>query len=456
MKKIFLALLLPLLAFNCSSDDDSSTEDVIIIDDGVPVVRISTVNTSTDEVTLTNLGDASIDVGSYWLCLGPGTYMQIDNGVTGSTTIAPNGNLTVAYDVNPSSGGLGVFSTNTFSSSDPEVLVDYVQWGGENQARVAQAVTAGRWDNVANFVSGGSPFTFNGEAEEIGSTFWSGTAMAVLRISTVNTSTDEVTLTNLGDASIDVGSYWLCLGPGTYMQINNGVTGSTTIAPNGNLTVAYNVNPSNGGLGVFSTNTFSSSDPEVLVDYVQWGGENQARVAQAVTAGRWDNAANFVSGGSPFTFNGEAEEIGSTFWSGIAMAVLRISTVNTSTDEVTLTNLGNASIDVGSYWLCLGPGTYMRINNGVTGSTTIAPNGSLTVAYNVNPSNGGLGVFSTNTFGSSDPEVLVDYVQWGGENQARVAQAVTAGRWDSASGFVQPATMFTFNGQANDFGVAFW
>uniref|UniRef100_UPI00262A66DC T9SS type A sorting domain-containing protein n=1 Tax=Winogradskyella sp. TaxID=1883156 RepID=UPI00262A66DC len=35
---------------------------------------------------------------------------------------------------------------------------------------------------------------------------------------------------------------------------------------------------------------------------------------QAVTAGRWDDANNFVSGSSPYTFTGTATDFGSTFW----------------------------------------------------------------------------------------------------------------------------------------------
>ena len=59
-----------------------------------------------------------------------------------------NQSITLSYDVNPTSGGLSLFSVNTFGSTDPEVLIDYVQWGSANQARVNQAVTAGRWNNA--------------------------------------------------------------------------------------------------------------------------------------------------------------------------------------------------------------------------------------------------------------------------------------------------------------------
>ena len=72
--------------------------------------------------------------------------------------------------------------------------------------------------------------------------------------------------------------------------------------------------PATGGLGLFADTSFSSSDPAKLKDFVQWGAANQPRVGQAVTAVRWDNADNFVSGTAPFNYTGEAGDVGSTFW----------------------------------------------------------------------------------------------------------------------------------------------
>ena len=221
------------------------------------------------------------------------------------------------YDVNEASDGLGIFSTNTFGSSDPSILLDYVQWGAADQARVDQAVTAGRWDNANNFVANGSPYTFSGEGDEFGSTFWEGTPepeSRVVRIAQVNANTDQVWLANFGNVSVDVGDYFLCLGPGTYVRVSDATNASTNLEPGENVMLSYDVNESVDGLSVFSTNTFGSSDPSILLDYVQWGGANQARVNQAVTAGRWDDANNFINGGPTYTFNGNADEFGSTFW----------------------------------------------------------------------------------------------------------------------------------------------
>jgi len=139
-------------------------------------------------------------------------------------------------------------------------------------------------------------------------------AQAVFRVKEVNTSTNQIELINLGDMTDDIGSYWLCLGPGTYVQVSNATSGSTNLAPGESVTVNYNINPTADGFSLFSIPSFSSSDPSILVDYVQWGAANQSRVGQAVTAGVWDSASNFVSGDSPYVFTGSAADFGSTFW----------------------------------------------------------------------------------------------------------------------------------------------
>ncbi|WP_111684446.1 T9SS type A sorting domain-containing protein [Winogradskyella tangerina] len=277
------------------------------------VIRVESVNTATDEISLINLGDATLDIGSYWLCLGPGSYVQVSNAAVGSTNLAPGENVSVAYNVDPVADGFSLFTTNSFSSSDPNILIDYVQWGAGNQPRVGQAVTAGRWDSASNFVSGESPYTFTGTATDFGSAFWAST-QDIIRILSVNTGTDEIVLSNFGTTTVDIGSYWLCLGPGSYVQVSNAAVGSTNLAPGEDVSVAYNVDPVADGFSLFTTNSFGSSDPDILIDYIQWGAGNQPRVGQAVTAGRWDNVNSFVSGDSPYTFAGTATDFGSAFW----------------------------------------------------------------------------------------------------------------------------------------------
>jgi len=303
----------------CSSDDDnviSEPDSDSMPDVALAIIRIEAVDAVNDEVILTNLGDATTEVGDYFLCLGPGTYAQVSNLTSESTSLSPNTSISLAYDMNPTADGLSIFTTNTFNSTDPNILLDYVQWGDANQPRVDQAVTAGRWDDVNNFVGQGSPYIFEGNATDFGSQFWAGTPLSdgVLRILNVDTTTDQVTLTNLGGTSIDVASYFLCLGPGTYQQIGNITNAPTVLGANDTITLPYDMNPNADGLSIFANNSFSSSDPEILLDYVQWGSPDQARVGQAVAAGRWDDISNFVMGASPYDYIGGTSDVGVTFW----------------------------------------------------------------------------------------------------------------------------------------------
>ncbi len=287
-------------------------------------------------------------------------------------------------------------------------------------------------------------------------------ASKIIRVSMVNPSANQVTFRNFGNVETNIGDYWLCLGPGTYRQISTATDSSTILAPNAELTVNYNMSEVEGGLSIFTTNSFGSSDPEILIDYVQWGDGNQQRADQAVTAGRWNNADSFIPNATTYTFNGEEAQFGEAFWTGttelaaVASKIIRVSMVNPSANQVTFRNFGNVETNIGDYWLCLGPGTYRRISSGTNDSTVLAPNAELTVNYNMNEASGGLSIFTTNSFGSSDPEILIDYVQWGARNQQRADQAVTAGRWNNADSFIPSASTYTFNGEEAQFGDAFW
>lgn len=164
MKKVLFLLGFITLFFGCSNDDDNNDNDVELTE----IIRITAINTQENLVTLTNLGTAATNISDYQLCLGPGTYVGIE-----ASTIAPDESITISYVINETAGGLSIFSTGgSFSSTDPEILIDYVQWGDADQARVDQAVTANRWDNASNYLEGGPIYTFIGEANDVGSDFW--------------------------------------------------------------------------------------------------------------------------------------------------------------------------------------------------------------------------------------------------------------------------------------------
>ncbi|MCH9659787.1 MAG: hypothetical protein K0U54_02630, partial [Bacteroidetes bacterium] len=120
--------------------------------------RITEVVPNSDQVTLTNFAGTSLDVSAYWLCLGPGNYANVGALNGGSAIIPSGGTLALTFNVDPVSDGLSLFSTNSFGSSDPDILLDFVQWGAANQPRSGQAVTAGRWDDASQFINCPAPY----------------------------------------------------------------------------------------------------------------------------------------------------------------------------------------------------------------------------------------------------------------------------------------------------------
>ena len=113
-------------------------------------VTVTSVNPATDVLTITNMGYSLVNLDNYWLYLGPGIKERVGAvmPIRGDFILMENESVTLSCAVTASDDGLSLFSINSFSSSDPNVLVSYVQWGAANHSRVGQAVTAGRWDNA--------------------------------------------------------------------------------------------------------------------------------------------------------------------------------------------------------------------------------------------------------------------------------------------------------------------
>ncbi len=305
---------------------------------GEAIIRFTQVDPIGETVTLKNVGTADLDISEYWLCLGPGQYNNVADysEITGDLNLSPEeevtlnittggNNITALPDAN---GGLGLFANTNFGSNSGEDKKDYVQWGAANQNRVGQAVNAGRWDDAANFVGNEAPYNYIGGANDVGAAFWEGTIAgeAIIRLLQVDPIGETVTLKNVGTADLDISEYWLCLGPGQYNNVADysEITGDLNLSPEEEVTLNITTGgnnitalpDANGGLGLFANTNFGSNSGEDKKDYVQWGAANQNRVGQAVNAGRWDDAANFVSGTAPYVYNGTANDVGAAFWSG--------------------------------------------------------------------------------------------------------------------------------------------
>jgi len=170
MKKLVSFLAIAGILFSCSDDD---SDEVIITPPPPPPtgeanIVINEVAYLSGEVELTNTGDADSDVSGYFLCLGPGTYVQVSDIVSsGSTTLAPGAFLVLDYDMPNAVGGLGLYINNS-GFGDAANIADFVQWGDAGNARENVAVDAGIWtegDFVPVLGSSDNSIVFDGEGE---------------------------------------------------------------------------------------------------------------------------------------------------------------------------------------------------------------------------------------------------------------------------------------------------
>ena len=151
------------------------------------------------------------------------------------------------------------------------------------------------------------------------------TTSPIIRFIEVDPVAESVTIKNFGTGEADISNYNICLGPGSYDALSEyaSLEGDLTLSPAEEVTIDISsstgnvtaLGDENEGVALFlDASNFGSSDPAQLLDYIQYGAADQDRVDQAVAAGRWDNAANFVNGEAPYSFIGAASEFGSAFW----------------------------------------------------------------------------------------------------------------------------------------------
>ena len=333
MKKFFLSVLtLSVLLASCSSDDDVTVTNPDPDPDPDPVGEaifvLNEVEYLGDSVEIFNAGDAAGDLSGYFLCLGPGTYRQIgDLAVEGNLQLAPGEFLTVAYEMPNATGGLGLYINNT-GFADASTMADFVQWGAAGSQRENVAVEAGIWtagDFVEVVGSADNSIIFDGEGNGVEN--WDETATVTLGAENVLTTpevnasvvlnevaylNDSVEIFNNGDVTVDLGGYFLCLGPGTYRQIGAlAVEGNLQLEPGEFLTVAYEMPNATGGLGLYINNT-GFGDASTIADFVQWGAGGSPRENVAVEAGIW-TAGDFVevvgSADNSIIFDGEGNGV---------------------------------------------------------------------------------------------------------------------------------------------------
>jgi len=146
--------------------EDDMTEDEMTEDDMTEsmspegtIFEITSVTFGAPMVVITNVGTETGSLGGHWICqrpsyqelpaidVGPGESVAISLG--GDVFLPPPGTLTIEAQLNigsitPSSGEIGLYSSNSFGSAD--AIVSYVEWGNSGHGRSSTAVEAGAWD----------------------------------------------------------------------------------------------------------------------------------------------------------------------------------------------------------------------------------------------------------------------------------------------------------------------
>ena len=138
MKKIFTLLVASLISV-------SSYAQIVINE-------IDFVNNT---VEIKNIGNATVEVGSYQLCSKP-SYKSLGmlTKISGSTSLAAGEFLvvTLSWSLSENDGELALYTSSSFSSST--AIVDFLQWGNNHtNGRQNVAVQAQIWTN-GEFISG--------------------------------------------------------------------------------------------------------------------------------------------------------------------------------------------------------------------------------------------------------------------------------------------------------------
>ena len=137
-------------------------------------VRLTNVNTSSGEVTITNMSGSVQDISSWWLCNFPGYEQLSALPVSGSTMLMDGESATFTSTIIVGADGeCGLYNTNSFTST--AAMEDYMQWASAGHVRETVAVGAGVWC-AGEFVDGSSTYLFTGGPADFCSAFWSGTS----------------------------------------------------------------------------------------------------------------------------------------------------------------------------------------------------------------------------------------------------------------------------------------
>ena len=135
---------------------------------------------------------------------------------------------------------------------------------------------------------------------------------------------------------------------------------------------------------------------------------------------------------------------------------IRIVSVAPTVDFVTIVNNTSVTVDLSSYRLC-SSFSYSAISNlfVISGdATSVPPDEAIIVQWTMDDNASDVALYlPTGSF--SDPNAMVDFMQYGSGGNGRESEAADAGYWVAGT-FVQNSFTMVFIGECFDFGVEFW
>ncbi|MBX7051614.1 MAG: T9SS type A sorting domain-containing protein [Flavobacteriales bacterium] len=144
------------------------------------LVKLTYVNPTTSEISITNFGSTTVDITNYRFC-ALFEYANLSQPtvsiVSGDFNLSPNETVTVMWNsssgFNTTASDLGLYlGTGAFSS--PSAMVDFFQYGDSGQGRENVAASAGLW-TAGTFLTGSGPWYYIGNGIASGAAQWSST-----------------------------------------------------------------------------------------------------------------------------------------------------------------------------------------------------------------------------------------------------------------------------------------
>ena len=455
---------------SCNDDDDNDNTPGPEIPEAN--IRIVMVDASKDEVTLKNFSESEADISGYFFCRRRvyAPFSSTPNDAD-DLVLAQDEEITFTISVEDEASDVAIYNAGgAFASAD--ALVDFMQFGGSftNNGREDVAVEKEIWA-AGEFVEGGSPFTYIGNGVQNGADQWEGEEVAPqvassVRLVFVDPVNDLVTLKNFGTEEEDISGYFFCRRR-DYAELSTLTLVSGDLSLEADEEVQFNLSIEDGSSDVAlyaNNNGFASADN--IIDFMQFGADvgDAGRVNVAVTAGIWTEG-DIVEGVAPFTFIGSASNNGANWWGDDAN--IRMVNINPATDEVTIRNFGTQARDISGYYFCTTTGVYPAFSaisdiELINGDLNLDPDEEVTVKVlttnGVVDENGAIFLFSSNVLGfnNTNSVVLRDFAQWNSGDGFRVANAVSAGRWDAEASFIEGSEPYIYEGGGDDTGAGFW